>query len=137
MRKLDVRLRSGSGDKFGLIFMMLFGVAFAGIGVFAGISETMEAIEESDQGKLWVSIFGGSAFVAFGGIMMAIPIFGRRRAHEREAEAARHAGEPWMLQAEWAERKIPSRTGAAAAVLAAFGTVWCAISIPLAWQIPE
>jgi hypothetical protein len=137
MTKVDVRVRSGLGDKLGLVFMLLFGAAFAALGVFAGISEAMEAIEEGDPRKLWVSILGGGLFVAFGAAAIAVAIFSRRRAGERDAEAALHPGEPWMLNAEWAARKIRSRTGASAAILSAFGTVWCAITTPLAFQIPE
>lgn len=137
MSQLGLRVRSGWGENLGLVFMVLFGAAFAALGVFAGISESMEAIEEGDQGKLLVSILGGGVFAAFGGIAMAIAILARRRSSERDAEAALHASEPWMLNAEWVARRIPSRTGASAAMLAVFGTVWCAITTPLLWQIPE
>ncbi len=127
----------GSGGNLGLLFMLLFGAAFAALGVFAGLSESLEALEEGDRSKLWISAFGGTAFVAFGGIVIALAIASRKGATQREAAESLHPEEPWLLREEWAERRIPSRTGAGAVMLWIFGLLWCAISAPLAWKLPE
>ena len=133
----QVHVRKSLGARLGLVFMVLFGAAFAALGVFAGISETLEALEEGDRAKLWISILGGTLFVSFGGAVAAIAIVAARSTGKRAKGASLDDGEPWLAKKEWAECRIPSRTGASAAMLAGFGAAWCAISAPLAWQIPE
>lgn len=135
----DLRLshRGSLGRSLGSIVLFAFGAAFSSLGVNAGVTEVAEALTEEDDGRLWISIFGGPLFVLFGVGALALAFFAHRRAGRVEAEAARHADEPWMLQKEWAKRRISSQTGASAVVLAIFGTVWTAISAPLLSKVPE
>ena len=121
----------------GLIFLFLFGAVFSSLGVYAGVTEVAEALAEEDDRKLWVSMLGGAVFAAFGLGAMALAFFAHRRAGQADAAEALHEDEPWLLREEWAERRISSRTGASAVMLALFGTVWTAISTPLMWKIPE
>jgi hypothetical protein len=117
--------------------MILFGAAFAAIGVFAGVNEASEALREGDPSKLWTSVLVGSVFVAFGGGLVALAIDARKAAEKRAGAENLHPEEPWMLREEWAQRRVPSQTGASAVVLWLFGLVWSAISAPLAWKLPE
>jgi len=137
MATLHIKARGRLGGSLVLIFLFVFGAAFLLLGVYAGFTEVAEALAEKDDHKLWVSMLGGIVFTAFGGGTMALAVFAHRRAGKVETEAALHRDEPWLRQKEWAERRVPSRTGASAVVLALFGTVWTAISTPLMLQIPE
>jgi hypothetical protein len=134
---LQIKARGRLGGSLGLIFLFVFGAAFSLLGAYAGLTEAAEALAEEDDRKLWVSLLGGAAFVAFGVGAMALAILGHRRAGNVENVMALHPDEPWLLQKAWAERRVPSRTGASAVVLALFGTVWTGISTPLVFQVPE
>lgn len=137
MGDLRITVRGRLGESLGLILLFGFGAAFSALGVYAGVTEVAEALAEADDRKLWVSLLGGILFVAFGVGAMALAFVAHRRAGRIDAEAERHPDEPWLLQQEWAERRISSRTGATAVVLGLFGTVWTAISTPLMFRLPE
>lgn len=137
MAGLHLHVRQRGGGSLGLLFLLLFGAAFAALGIYAGVTEVLEALREGDRGKLWISALGGGVFVAFGVGAMALAIAALRMTGKRDAAESLHPEEPWLLREEWAERRISSRTGASAAMLWVFGLVWCAISAPLAWKLPE
>ena len=87
MASVQVKLRGRLGESLGLVFLGLFGAAFATLGVYAGVTEVAEALAEEDDRKFWVSLMGGAVFVAFGVGAMALAFFAHRRAGKVEAEA--------------------------------------------------
>ncbi len=74
--------------------------------------------------------------VAFGGVgfgLMALGLFGARKAKEEKKRAASHPGKPWLWKSEWAEGWIPSSSGRSATALAVFAVFWNVVSILPAW----
>ena len=131
---MEIRRQAWGGEsrsRSGLAaaIMLVFGVAFTALGVYAGYTEWI---------KLggWKPIAFGAAFVAFGLLIAALAVFALRGSSAQQArhEASRDA--PWRSREDWAAGRIAGSARGHAVALWLFALVWNAISLPAAWTVP-
>jgi len=78
----------------------------------------------------------GTIFTLAGLAIMGAAIYGTRRANAEAALRARHPGEPWMWNREWAARRISDGSRTSVVVLWVFTLIWNGLSAPVVFILP-
>lgn len=94
-----------AGSRFGAIFIVLFGLFFAGMGLFVMAGRLSQG--DSGGGKpLWFGLLFSSVFVMVGLAAMVGGIIAWRQAVRRAALERSYPDQPWMWQQDWAGGRI-------------------------------
>ncbi|HYO78340.1 MAG TPA: hypothetical protein VE010_17910 [Thermoanaerobaculia bacterium] len=128
---MKVESRLGAGC------MLLFAMPFAGvaIGALVWLVRSVTAGEPAQR------VFGIGAFaLGFAATTAALiggAIWGLKRAAETSRLQARHPGEPWMWNVEWASRRIHDQNRPAMVLLWLFAILWNATAAPVLFFLPR
>jgi len=124
------------GGKTGLGCLVLFGLPFAGFGVFAAVMATRKAA--AGQGReaamlgLFALVFGGVGF----GLMIG-SFFGARKFKQAHALELQFPDEPWRWRADWEGGRIISSNRNTMLGAWVFAILWNGISSMLWFVLPQ
>lgn len=79
----------------------------------------------------------GMIFAAIGGAVIVGALIARKRALRVDELRARHPGQPWMWNEEWASRRVGDSNRTSTAVLWVFAILWNAVSWPVLLVLPR
>ncbi len=116
-----------SGGTPGAGCLALFGLPFAGFGVFALVQFVREAQAGKLQQAAMLAIFG-LVFSSVGFGLMAGAVYARRRLKQDAAKRARNLDQPWLWRDDWAAGEVRSTGRANVGALWIFTLFWNAVS---------
>lgn len=119
--------------------LTLFALPFLLVGVFAAVEFVRMLItgDYTADSPPWIMAVFALAFGGTGTAMIAGARYGSRKLKAEAAGRAAHPGEPWLWRADWAQRRVRSEQGKFARLLAVFAFLWCVISSPALFFVPE
>ena len=136
-RGVNTALSSASG-KFGFVILCLFGLPFAGFGLFAFSMAIRQFVAPtSTQSFLYPMVFG----VIFSGVgfgLMYLAIAGNKSYSRQLNLQGEHPSEPWLWREDWAAGRVKSRTEGNMVMSWVFAIFWNLISWTVAiFAIPQ
>jgi FtsH-binding integral membrane protein len=108
--------------------LVVFGLPFAGFGVFALIMAVREFLNGNWKEGLLAALFG----VVFSGVgfgVIGLGVFGSRLQKAEQQRRAAHPDAPWLWRDDWARGEIKSGAKAGAIVAWVFALFWNIISM--------
>jgi hypothetical protein len=116
----------------GFVLICLFGLPFAGFGLFA-FSQAIKQIGAPPGGQsFWYPMMFGAIFSGIGFGLISLALVGRKRYARQRQLQAEHPAEPWLWRADWAAGRVKSRTEGSM-IASWVGTIfWNLISWPIA-----
>jgi hypothetical protein len=116
----------------GFVLICLFGLPFAGFGLFA-LSQAVKLIGAPPGGQsFWYPMMFGVIFSGIGFGLMCLAMTGSKRYARQHRLQDEHPDEPWLWRADWAAGRVQSRTENNL-ILSWVGTIfWNLISWPVA-----
>ena len=119
---------SSASAKVGFVILCLFGLPFAGFGLFAFSMAIRQFVAPtSSQSFLYPMVFG----VVFSGVgfgLMYLAIAGNKRYSRQLYLQGEHPNEPWLWREDWAAGRVKSRTGTNMVMSWVFTIFWNLIS---------
>jgi hypothetical protein len=98
------------GGAFGFVLICLFGLPFAGFGLFA-FSQALKLIGAPPGGEsFWFPLMFGVIFSTVGLGLISLALFGGKRYARQQYLQGEHPSEPWLWREDWASGRVKSRT---------------------------
>ena len=119
-----------------VIFLVLFGLPFAGFGLCALVSGVRKLAAGDLTNGIMLSLFG-LIFSGIGFLVMFAGIWGRKKVREAAAMKARFPDKPWMVRQDWADGKIKPVYSSPVWFFLLWSSVALAASAPAVGQIPR
>jgi hypothetical protein len=119
-------------SKVGFVLICLFGLPFAGFGLFA-LSQAVKLMgAPPGSPSFWYPMMFGVIFSGIGFGLMYLALTGSKRYDRQRRLQDEHPTEPWLWRADWAAGRVQSRTENNL-ILSWVGTIfWNIISWPVA-----
>jgi hypothetical protein len=119
-------------SKVGFVLICLFGLPFAGFGLFA-LSQAIKLMGAPEGSpSFWYPMMFAVIFCGIGFGLMYLALTGSKRYDRQHRLQDEHPNEPWLWRADWAVGRVQSRTEGNV-VLSWVGTIfWNLISWPVA-----
>ncbi|MGA8773116.1 MAG: hypothetical protein WB536_01925 [Terriglobales bacterium] len=103
-------MNPGPSAKLGFLLICLFGLPFAGFGLFA-FSQALKLIGAPPGGQsFWVPLMFGLIFSGVGFGLIFLALTGGKRYARQQYLQGEHPAEPWLWRADWASGRVKSRT---------------------------
>jgi hypothetical protein len=137
--QIDIGRSNASTKPGGLvvaIFVFLFALPFAGLGLFALLKGVKQIADGTDREGAMGCVFG-IVFLGVGLGLIALVFFGRKKMRQLATTQARFADRPWMARPDWAEGKIKPTFTVPVAVYLIWSFLALAITAPALLQIPK
>ncbi len=94
----------------GFLLICLFGLPFAGFGLFA-LSQAFRLLGAPPGGPpFWYPLVFGVVFCSVGFGLMFLALTGRKRYARQQNLQREHPTEPWLWRADWAAGRVKSKT---------------------------
>lgn len=120
------------GALLGFLLICLFGLPFAGFGLFA-FSMAIKQIGTPAGGQsFWYPLMFGVIFSSIGFGLIFLALTGRKRYASQQQVQAEHPAQPWLWRADWASGRVKSRTEGNMIVSWVFTIFWNLISWTIA-----
>ena len=135
----DLESRNVSGKSTGIAavaFLFLFGLPFAGFGVFAAVAGVKKLIAGDIKDGLMLTLFG-SLFSLVGFGLMFAAVWGRKKSKQEAEAKARFADKPWLARPDWAAGKIKSTSTVPVGFFLLWSFLALAMSTPAVLAIPK
>lgn len=120
-RRPPVSSRAGSGC------LILFGLPFAGVGLFA-LVQSLRELRHGDGSKSLLLALFAFVFGAAGLAVIAAAIFGSKAQKKSAALEAAHPQEPWLWRPDWSRGEIKSSQANTMWFIWGFAAFWNAIA---------
>jgi hypothetical protein len=124
------------GGKTGIGCLVLFGLPFAGVGVFVAVMATRKAV----AGQGWEAAMLGLFALVFCGVgfgLMIGSIFGARKLKQAHALEQQSPDEPWRWRADWAGGRIVSSNRNTMLGAWVFAILWNGIASMMWFVLPQ
>jgi len=92
----------------GEIFLIVFGLIFLTLGLFAASTFFLSAAGQT-QGNAWVVILVGGTFIIVGGGIVYAAIYGTRKLQQTAAAEQSNPESPWLWRKDWAASRAESK----------------------------
>jgi hypothetical protein len=115
-------------SKAAAVFLVMFGMVFAGAGLFFAWALTFGP-PGAVHGDRAVGVVLSLFFVAVGGVVAFSAVYGIRKLGEQAALAQSSPGSPWLWRKDWAANRAYGNNSKNAIGLAAFAGFWNTIAI--------
>ncbi len=116
----------------GFALIGLFGLPFAGFGLFA-LSQAIKQIgAPSGSQSIWLPLMFGVIFSGVGFGLIFLALAGSKRYARQQQVEADHPTEPWLWRDDWAAGRVQSRTKVSMIGSWVFATFWNLISWTIA-----
>jgi hypothetical protein len=121
--------------KLGVLLLCLFGLPFAGFGLFA-ISQAIR-LAGAGPGNMpfWFPLLFGVVFSSVGFGLIFAGIYGGKRAARQERLQVEHPTEPWLWREDWAQGRANSTTRTNMIAGWVFAMFWNLVSMPVAFLV--
>jgi hypothetical protein len=121
--------------KLGVLVLCLFGLPFAGFGLFA-LSQAIR-LARAGPGNLpfWFPLLFGVVFSGVGFGLIFAALYGGKRAQRQHQLQVEHPTEPWLWREDWAQGRANSTTRTNMLAGWAFAIFWNAISMPVPFLV--
>jgi hypothetical protein len=119
------------------ILVFLFGLPFAGFGLFALATGIKLIATGGNTNSAIGGLVFGIVFLAVGLGLMAAAVWGWKKMNQDAATQARYANRPWMARTDWAEGKIKPASTVPVKFYLFWSLLVLAISVPALFQIPK
>lgn len=101
---------SNRSTNIGFLLIGLFGLPFAGFGLFA-LSQAVRLVgAPAGSPPFWYPLMFGVIFSGIGFGLIVLALTGRKRYARQQELQAEHPTEPWLWRADWAAGRVKSRT---------------------------
>jgi hypothetical protein len=138
--EIDSNKSDSSGKPSGIgstIFLFLFSLPFAGVGLFALVQGIRELIAGKSHDGLPLCIVG-LVFSLAGFGLMSVAVWGRKKLQKDAELKARFADKPWMMRDDWADGKIKSSASGQLIIYLVFAAAFCGIGgLGTALAVPD
>jgi len=138
--EIDSNKSDSSGKPSGIgstIFLFLFSLPFAGVGLFALVQGIRELIAGKSHDGLPLCIVG-LVFSLAGFGLMSVVVWGRKKLQKDAELKARFADKPWMMRDDWADGKIKSSASGQLIIYLVFAAAFCGIGgLGTALAVPD
>jgi hypothetical protein len=124
------------GSKTGIGCLVLFGLPFAGVGVFAAIMAMRKAAAGQGREAAMLGLFA-LVFCGVGFGLMIGSIFGARKLKQAHALEQQFPDEPWRWRADWAGGRIVSSNRNTMLGAWVFAILWNGISSMMWFVLPQ
>ena len=119
------------GGAFGFVLICLFGLPFAGFGLFA-FSQAIKQIGAPPGGQsFWYPLMFGVIFSGIGFGLIFLALAGQKWFKRQQYLQGQHPTEPWLWREDWASGRVKSRTESNMVMSWIFTIFWNLIS----WSI--
>lgn len=119
---------TNSSSKLGFVLICLFGLPFAGFGLFA-FSQAIKLMGAPPGGQSFgYPMMFGVIFSGIGFGLMYLALTGSKRYARMQYLQGEHPTEPWLWRADWAAGRVQSRTQGNAIVIWVGAIFWNLIS---------
>ena len=122
-------------SKLGVLVLCLFGLPFAGFGLFALSQAIRMAHAGPGNSPFWFPLLFGFVFSGVGFGLIFVAIYGGKYAQRQQRLQVEHPTEPWLWRADWAQGRANSTTRTKMLAGWAFAIFWNAISMPVAFLV--
>jgi hypothetical protein len=117
---------------FGFVLICLFGLPFAGFGLFA-FSQALKLIGAPPGAQsFWFPLMFGVIFSGIGFGLIFLALTGGKRYARQQYLQGEHPAEPWLWREDWASGRVKSRTEGNMIVCWVGTIFWNLISWPVA-----
>lgn len=120
-----MQVPSKAASIFSGIFIILFGCAFAGIGIFSAAATLGQSESSSDDN---IPVLLSAIFAVIGIAIIIGGFYSFSHGAKLRARAAKYPGQPWMLKENWASGRIKDSGVVGMLVLVAFAVLWNAMT---------
>ena len=121
--------KSAAGKAVGAFFF-LFGLPFAGFGLWAFAQAFQRIGGPEGSQSFWYPMVFGTIFSSIGFGFMFLAIAGNRKYSRQLQVQAEHAAEPWLWREDWASGRVRSNTKGSMVTAWVFAILWNLISWP-------
>jgi hypothetical protein len=126
---------SKAGDRLALIFLVLFALPFAGMGMAAAIKGANLAMAGKLKDGLGLLAIG-LVFSGFGFGLLVGLVFAAKAKKRTDAIKAAHPDEPWLWRDDWAAGRIPSADKRSVVTAWTFAVFWNLVSSTVFFILP-
>ncbi len=124
-------------SKFGVVFICLFALPFAGFGSFAFFMAIRQVLNGTGQPQNWMLLLFGLVFSGIGFGLMFAGIYGSKILKRQQRAEAEHPAEPWLWREDWAQGRIVSKTRSNMIGAWIFAVLWNLVSLPMLFLLPQ
>lgn len=114
----------------GVILLCLFGLPFAGFGLFFAATSAL-AFNNGNRAS-WPGILFGVVFSSIGFGLMAAAVLGYKKANQQADQQDANPTQPWTWKPDWAAGRADGNNPKANIAVWVFAALWDAISFPVA-----
>jgi hypothetical protein len=121
--------------KVGVLLLCLFGLPFAGFGLFAVSQAIRLASAGPGNMTFWFPLLFGVVFSSVGFGLIFAGIYAGKRAARQERLQVEHPTEPWLWRDDWAQGRANSTTRTNMIAGWVFAIFWNLVSMPVAFLV--
>lgn len=120
-----------------MVFLCLFALPFAGIGLFALTTALHQMVTGTGDSSVWLLLILGLVFSGIGFGLLFVSIYGSKFLKRQQRAQAEHPAEPWLWREDWAQGRIKGTTRSGMISAWVFAAFWNLVSAPMIVFVPQ